>query len=308
MRTAPVALFAYNRPDHTRQTIEALARNELAAESELFIFSDAAKKPSAEEGVRGVRELVRSVEGFRSVTVIERETNWGLAKSIIGGVTDLLCKHGRVIVLEDDLMTSPYYLRFMNEGLAFYENRPQVFTVCGCSHPPAVFPMPPDYDLDVYFSYRNFSTGWGTWLDRWTKADWAVSDYEAFRKSRADRRAFARGGGDLPWMLDDQMNGLIDSWSIRWTYSQYRHNAYAVCPVFSHIANIGFDGTGTHSRDANVYDNDLSLAKASWTFPDEVRIDERVMASLRRLRRPAFKHRMKRMLMAMRLVDGKRRG
>src|SRR5437879_4595151 len=117
MKTAPIALFAYNRPEHTRRTVEALRRNDLAAESDLFIFSDGAPTPEAAESVQKVRNYAGSIEGFRSVHIIARERNFGLAESIVGGVTKVCSEVGRVIVLEDDLVTSPHFLRFMNEAL-----------------------------------------------------------------------------------------------------------------------------------------------------------------------------------------------
>jgi GT2 family glycosyltransferase len=116
-KQAPIALFVYNRPWHTRQTVEALKKNELASESELFIYSDAPKNGKAKEKVKEVREYIKTIDGFKKVTIIERENNWGLADSIIDGVTKIVNEYGKIIVLEDDLVTSPYFLKFMNEAL-----------------------------------------------------------------------------------------------------------------------------------------------------------------------------------------------
>ncbi len=122
MTCAPVALFVYNRPDHTRQTIEALLANPLANQTPLHVFSDAPRNESASLAVAEVRSYIRSIAGFKSVTIIERETNFGLARSIIDGVTALSEECGRVIVMEDDLITSPHFLSYMNDALTHYEN------------------------------------------------------------------------------------------------------------------------------------------------------------------------------------------
>ena len=132
---APIALFVYNRPGHTQQTVEALLKNELAMESDLFIFSDAAKSSEIEVKVNAVREFIKSISGFRSLTIIERESNLGLANSIIDGVTNLCNEYGQVIVLEDDLVTSPFFLKYMNDGLNYYRDEEQVISIHGYIYP-----------------------------------------------------------------------------------------------------------------------------------------------------------------------------
>ena len=116
MMAVPIVLFVYNRPWHTQQTIEALQKNDLASESELFIYSDAAKTEQDSLKVNEVRNYVHAIGGFKKITIIEREENWGLADSIIDGVTSIVNQYGKIIVLEDDLETSPFFLRFMNES------------------------------------------------------------------------------------------------------------------------------------------------------------------------------------------------
>ena len=132
---APIVLFVYNRPWHTAQTVEALQKNTLADKSELFIYSDAAKNSEVALYVKKVREYIRNISGFRKVTIMEREKNWGLANSIIDGVTTIVNKYGKIIVLEDDLVTSPYFLRFMNEALEMYENEESVASIHGYIYP-----------------------------------------------------------------------------------------------------------------------------------------------------------------------------
>ena len=127
MVLSPIVLFVHNRPWHTKQTVEALQQNELAEDSELFIYSDAAKSSKANAAVQEVRDYIYSVSGFKKITIIERKYNWGLADSIIDGVTSIVNKYGRIIVLEDDLVTSPYFLKFMNDALSFYKNEKRVW-------------------------------------------------------------------------------------------------------------------------------------------------------------------------------------
>jgi len=163
MQPAPIVLFVYNRPRHTRQTIEALRKNELAGESDLFIFSDAPKNEEMEEKVKEVREYIKNIDGFKKVTVIEREENRGLAKSIIEGVTKIVKEHGRVIVLEDDIVTSPYFLRFMNDALEFYKGQERVMHISGY-----VYPIETDGVDDTYFVKPASCWGWATWGRAWS--------------------------------------------------------------------------------------------------------------------------------------------
>lgn len=135
MKISPIVLFVYNRPWHTKQTIESLKSNELAQESELFIYSDAAKDNDEIENVNEVRKYIETLDGFKKVTIIKREQNWGLADSIIDGVTKIVNEYGKIIVLEDDLVTSPYFLKFMNEALDFYENEEKVWHISGWNYP-----------------------------------------------------------------------------------------------------------------------------------------------------------------------------
>ena len=217
---APVVLFVYNRLEHTKETIATLAKNELAKESELYVFSDAAKNENAKVKVDAVRAFVREDEwkkSFKKVTVIEASENKGLAKSIIGGVTELINEYGKVIVIEDDLILSPFFLNYMNGALDFYENDPEIWSISGYS-----FPMKSlkKYPHDVFYSYRGSSWGWATWADRWAMNDWNVSDYDKFVKDEQWQKRFNRGGGDLTGMLALQMAGKIDSWAVRWCFEE----------------------------------------------------------------------------------------
>jgi hypothetical protein len=242
---APIALFAYNRPDHLRRTVEGLRENTLACQSDLHIFSDGTKSGDSSNEVEEVRRFIHKIDGFRSVTIVERPRNFGLAASIIDGITQLCNRFGQVIAVEDDLLTAPDFLRFLNAALDRYRLDSQVFSIGAINF---AIDIPQDYPWDAFFSYRNCSIGWATWKDRWQKADWKVADYIEFRSDRERLRKFCRGGGDLPRMLAKQMSGQLDSWAIRWAYTHAMHDALALMPAESRVYHIGYDGSGTHSH------------------------------------------------------------
>ena len=242
---APIIVFAYNRPKHLLKTLTALAGNKGAQGSELYLFIDG---PKTEDG-RALQNEVKAVaESFKSrfasfyLTVSQK--NKGLAASVIGGVTDVIRKHGKVIVVEDDAVASEGFLSFMNEALDFYQNDKTVWSVGGYTVP---LQLPKDYSCDVIKTQRSSSYAWATWQDRWERVDWDVSDHSAFRRSMSLRRGFNRWGNDRSGMLDDQMAGKINSWAIRFDYAMYRNGMYNIVPVRSLIQSIGHDGSGTHS-------------------------------------------------------------
>lgn len=251
---APIALFCYKRLDTLQQTIEALKKNYLAAESELFIFSDGPKKAADEPVITQIRNYLKTVGGFKKTTVIEAPANKGLATSIISGVTEILNRYGKIIVLEDDLVTSRNFLIYMNRGLDFYENKQKVFSVGAFS-----IPIKGVDKNTVYFTQRADSCGWGTWKDRWDIIDWDVKDYPALMKNSAAQRAFNRMGSDMTGLLTKQRQGKINSWAIRWCYHQFKHDLYSVHPVVSKIKNIGFDSPdATHTKERfNRFDTKL---------------------------------------------------
>ena len=243
---APVVIFVYNRLEHTKKLVESLAKNTLADESEIFIFSDAAKNENATQKVAEVREYIKTLEQseyFKSVMVIYAENNQGLAKSVISGVDRIIREYGKVIVLEDDLVLSPHFLEFMNQSLEKYPKEPRVFSVSGFSRDIEYLR---NLDVDMYFAVRAQSWSWGTWLDRWEKIDWDVKDYNNFKYSLSARSTFNAGGDDMSSLLDRQQCGKINSWAIRFCYAQYKQNAYTVQPRETLVENCGQDGSGTH--------------------------------------------------------------
>ena len=265
---APVALFVYNRPEHTRRTIQRLRENMLASKSDLYIFADEAKNANPSTAVEEVREYIRTIDGFRSIRIVERRSHFGLAASVIDGITQLCERYGQVVAVEDDLLTAPDFLTFMNSALGRYRSTPEVFSIGAFNFGVRA---PQGYSSDAFFSYRSCSWGWATWRDRWMKADWQVSDYLDFRSDRKRLQKFSRGGGDLVRMLAQQMAGKLDSWDVPWAYAHYANDAVAVLPVVSRVFNIGLDGSGTHCRRVPLTQCALaSETNTVYQWPDNV--------------------------------------
>jgi O-antigen/teichoic acid export membrane protein len=278
---APVVLFVYNRPAHTRRTVESLLENYLAAESDLFVFCDGAKNQSDRAAMEEVRRYVHGIEGFRSVQIIERDRNVGLAKSVISGVSEMFRKYERQIVLEDDLLTAPDFLTFMNDLLGQYERETKIFSVSAFNFAVRV---PESYGYDSFCSHRSSSWGWGTWKNRWERVDWDVSDYAEFRASKVQQKLLNRGGADLTYMLGLQMAGAIDSWAIRWAYAHYKHESVAMLSTVSKVYNIGLDGSGVHCRRESVIQPALARGESiRRRFPESIELDPYFLGEFSRL-------------------------
>ena len=238
---APILLFVFARPDHTKKTLGALAANALATESDLIVYSDAARNEKEAAAVNEVRGLLKSLNGFRSVTIVERESNYGLARNIIEGVTDVCNRYGRVIVLEDDLVTSPAFLTFMNAALDRYLENKSVWHVSGWNYPIE------RTGLDETFFVRVMNCwGWATWADRW----------QCFEKNT--EKLMAQFDRKAIWEFDLEDSGvfwsqvlsnnkkLINTWAIYWYATIFMHQGLCLNPAISYVDNIGLDGSGTH--------------------------------------------------------------
>lgn len=266
MTYAPIVLFVYNRPWHTEQTLRALMKNDLAKESELYIYADGPKEDATEEQlnlINQVRILIRQEQWCGKVHIIESKHNKGLADSIISGVTEVVNKYGRVIVLEDDLETAPMFLTYMNEALSYYEPRNCVFSIS--ADIPMRMPEIKPYAYDVFVSYRNFSYGWGTWKERWNQVDWSINNFYEFQNDTLVQQAFCRGGDDLFDMLEAQSRGIIDSWAIRFTWAHFEQHAVSIMPTQTFVHHLGFDGSGVHCRGGN-HDNRSLNTRRSYHF------------------------------------------
>lgn len=249
---SPIAVFVYKRLLHTQKAIESLQRNVLALESDLTIFSDGAKTKEDIEGVAAVRKYIKTIGGFRSVTVIERKENLGLSRSIIGGVTQLCNQYGSVIVVEDDLVVSPYFLQYMNQALQFYEREERVICIHGYVYPLAAR-LP-----ETFFVRGADCWGWATWKRGWDLFEPDGSKLLTELKQRRLNRTFDLNGVWLGTkMLVNQVKGKNDSWAIRWHASAFLKNKLTLYPGRSLVNNIGLDGSGTHRDNVSHLSADL---------------------------------------------------
>ena len=243
---APIALFAFKRPEHTRKALASLAGNPEFSRSPLFIFCDGARRPDEAPQVEAVRALARDFPHPRK-TLVEAPANLGLARSIEAGVGRLCQEFGRVIVIEDDLLVSPVFLDYMNQALRRYANDERVFQITG-----HMWPIGVSGQQQAYFLPLTNSLGWGTWQRAWAHYDSAASAWPSIEGDRQRRKAFDLGG-KFPFsaMMRKQLQGKIDSWAIRWYLAVFLRKGLVLHPASSLIVNIGFDGAGTHSKKAD---------------------------------------------------------
>ena len=246
MSLAPIALFTYNRPRHTAQTVEALLANELAAQSDLYVFSDGAKSAEDAPQVGAVRRYLDRLDGFRSITITKRSRNMGLAESIIAGVTEVCSLAGKIIVLEDDLLTSPHFLSFMNESLDLYENDPEVIAISSYVYPHRVH-LP-----ETFFIRGADCWGWATWQRGWNMFNPDATSLFDELVSRDLTTEFDFRYYPYTRLLQMQILGQIDSWAIRWYASAFLRDKLTLYPGTSLVQNIGFDGSGTHSHSSSL--------------------------------------------------------
>ncbi|MEO6631483.1 MAG: glycosyltransferase [Mucilaginibacter sp.] len=272
---APIALFVYNRPDHTRRTLSALQKNEMAGESRLFIFSDDAKTDADRQKVNEVRKLVHDVHGFKSVKVIERTENFGLARSIIDGVTQLVNEYGKIIVFEDDLLTSPYALQYFNEALTRYADEEKVM------HIGAYMYNLKAKDLPQSFFYRAASSwGWATWARAWKNFEPDIDKLAAqFDKEKINR--FSIEGTMNFWKQVRELKaGKNNSWAIRWYASIFLKGGLTLNSSHSLISNIGTDGSGVHSNIEGMYAVHISQQPVTH-FPDVIEENPQAYQAIR---------------------------
>lgn len=253
MALAPIALFVYNRLEHTKQVVETLLRNNLAQESKLFIFSDGPKNVAAASAVEAVREYVKAISGFAEVVIIERNENYGLAKSIISGVGEILAAHDRVIVLEDDLVTSPHFLQYMNDGLDLYKDVHRVASVHG-------YVYPVEESLPETFFIRGADCwGWATWKRAWDVFEPNGNKLlHALEAQKLTEVFDMQGAYPYTTMLKSQIKGFNHSWAILWHASAFLRDLLTLYPGQSLVRNIGFDKSGTHVGTTNYFAGTLS--------------------------------------------------
>ena len=274
-KLAPIALFVYNRPQHTERTLKFLKQNELAADSRLFIFSDGAKSKADEDKVAEVREFIKKVDGFKSVEIIESKTNMGLANAVIAGVSRLTKEYGQVIVFEDDLISSPYTLTYFNEALNRYRDEEKVM------HIGAYMYALKDNSLPESFFYRAATSwGWATWASAWQNfepnIDTLLAQFDAKK-----RNAFSIENTMNFWkQMKDFKSGKNNSWAIRWYASIFLKDGLTLNPSQSLVNNIGHDGTGVHSGMSDIY-NVIINPQPIKEFPTVIEEDQKAYQAIK---------------------------
>lgn len=241
MILSPVALFVYNRPEHTQKTIESLARNRLADETILHVFSDGPKTGEDSVDVDAVRTYLKTVSGFKALHLHMEQGNLGCASSIIKGVTDVIGEYGRIIVLEDDLVTSPWYLLYMNQSLDRYQAVERVMHVCG-----SMYPIDPRGLPETFFLRHVNSCGWGTWERAWGMLETSLDKLAVCFDDEKRRYLNLDGTYDFWSHLEMNIAGELNTWAIRWYASVVLHGGLGLYPSIPLIKNIGFDGSGSH--------------------------------------------------------------
>jgi len=256
LKTSPIALFVYNRPNLTRHVLLALRKNKLFRSSKLFIFSDGPKDDDSEKSVKKVRNVLSNYNNLKNIYISLNKDNKGLSTSIITGVSNILSDFKSVIVLEDDLITSTYFLKYMNNGLSLYENETDVASIHSYFYPVNSINQLPNY----FFLKGADCWGWATWRDRWDLFE--NNPNELLNKinsmNLSNEFSLEKRAGFYN-MLKDTSKGKIDSWAIRWHASMYLQNKLTLYPKVSFIHNIGNDGSGTHKAKTDSFKTKINL-------------------------------------------------
>lgn len=256
---APIVLFTYNRPRHTKATLDALKANHLAPRAVLYIYQDGLKENATKSN--------ENSKYFKEITLIQRERNFGLADSIIDGVTNIINKYGTIIVLEDDIVVSPVFLDFMNAALNYYKDQPKVWSIAGWGYPITT------QDLgDCYFWRIPHCWGWASWSDRWQhfKRDMSLDFKNSFNKSDI---AYINLDGAADYFSHFTLNhkGKLKTWAIFNYLIAHKHNALTLCPSISYIHQIGFDGSGVHcGEEGNMLNPPSINTKFPIIFPKDI--------------------------------------
>ena len=248
MDLAPIVLFAFNRPEHLKRTVESLASNVFAKESDLVVFCDGPRTEAEQATTNLVRQYARTILGFNSLVVVDRDRNWGLAPSVIEGVSQIVRKYGRVIVLEDDMITNRDFLSYMNGCLELYKNEDKVISISGYIYPVAAA-LP-----ETFFLRGADCWGWATWKRGWDLFDADGLNLLTTIKARQLQCEF-NFNNSYPYvnMLERQVLGKNSSWAIRWYASAFIKDKLTLYPGKSLVQNIGMDGTGTHCSETTHF-------------------------------------------------------
>lgn len=274
---APVILFTYDRLEETKQVINNLLNAEFFNETDIYIFSDGEKNIEKKQNVEDVRNYLKKLIMYENIKISYSEENKGLAESVIVGVSKIINQYGKAIILEDDLLISKDYLKYMNHALDIYKDRDDIWSISGFS--PNI-KIPEDYKDNIYLTLRGCSWGWGTWKSRWNTVDWEVKDFKELKDSKKRQKEFNISGNDMFKMLELQMLGKINSWAIRWCYSQFKQRRYTIYPTKSKIKNIGFGEDATHGG-VFIDKHIVSLSEEELYLNPEIKIDNRLIDSFK---------------------------
>lgn len=259
---APIVLFVYCRLSVTIKTINALKNNPESCDSDLYIYSDSAKNENSVKGVSDVRDYIRSITGFKNITIIERDKNWGLAKNLIDGITTIVNRYGKIVVLEDDTVVAPNFLEFMNNALVFYKDNDKIGTISAYNYNIKGLPS-------VYLSRFGSCWGWATWSRAWSYFN-ADSSYllEKIKKNNCIKEFNDNDTYPYFAMLKKQNEGLINSWAIRWQASCFLNGLLHVRVGNTLVQNCGFNVIGsTHSAPGSLNVKD-TFVKLQYTTKD----------------------------------------
>ncbi|WP_428328419.1 hypothetical protein [Mucilaginibacter sp.] len=263
---APIILFIYKRPDHTRRVLEALQKNMYASNSVLYVFADGAKNNASAEDLKVIeqtRAVIKEKKWCKEVTLIIRETNMNLEDNVIDGVTQIVQKHGKVVVLEDDIITSPYFLKYCNDGLKMYGDTKSVFSI-------NAFMFPIDFETEpttFLCPLATSSWGWATWADRWAKFETEPKYVDALEDNWMLRSRFNFGSTNHFSMLK-----YMNTWDLRWYYTAFINNGVGVFPTKSLTKNIGFDGSGTHGGNEDL-EQDIYLSEFPLVYQSSINLN-----------------------------------
>lgn len=278
MNCVPIVLFTYKRLDITKKTIGALVMNEEAGNSRLIIFSDGPKASKDINQVGQVRGYLRSISGFESVEIIEREKNLGLANSFITGISEVLSKYDSAIFIEDDNLVSPGFLKYMNSALSFYRDNERVGCISGYS-----FPIIPNQNTP-YFIRGAETWSFATWRRSWNYFESDSKKLLHHLRNHPMLSQFRRDGFQFYEMLEQQIDGKIDSWGVRWWTSLWLRDMYCLYPNLPLCVSIGYGEDSVHCKNPSPLfrsANDLVEVIDSSSFPSEVRETFRTRYSLR---------------------------
>lgn len=269
---APIVMFVYNRPLHTKKVIEALLKNPESSETDLFIFADGPKTNATDEVIDDIhktRDYIHTITGFKSITIEESEKNKGLAPATIYGCTKVINVYGKMIMIEDDDIPTPFFLGYANTCLLKFRDDKSVWCISGYTETNVVKPKHGD---DVYMVYRPSSWGFCTWKRCWDKVIWDLDTLKGIFSYKDVRQGFDKEHGkDSSYIMNDLLNGKNSSWSIRFHFSTYLHHGKTILPNYSQIDNTGFDGSGTHC--GNLRKKQLLMGTRPIVVPDIVKFD-----------------------------------